>query len=87
MDHWFIEDFALRWGPAVFAFLAALFWFLSARVKFPENLEASWDAIKGAEELSAALKAQTRYSAWAAVSAGSAAVLQGLKVINDLSLL
>ena len=68
----------------IFAFLAACFWFASATVKIPKAV-ISLDAIEDAG-FAYAVRLQTKRSRCAAVSAGLAAVCQGVSLfLTELS--
>ena len=75
---------------ALFAFLAAIFWLLSTRVKTPEAFSVHGVSVGGDVSsvhskdfaiLANALKKQSRFSAWAAMCAGCAAVLQAVELL------
>jgi len=61
----------LQGTAAFFAIFAAVFWFISARVKIPDL--GDWTFDKGAEPLQKAAK----WNAWAAGCAGISALTQG----------
>jgi hypothetical protein len=70
---------ALDIGSAIFAFGAALFWFLSATVALPKNYPLGLQSVL-IRVLGEALSEQSRLSAVAAVSAGLAAVCQAVSL-------
>lgn len=85
-----ISTKCLQYGSAFFAFAAALLWFLSAVQKIPRRIERiDGGTLDGAEkfddqdQMSEGLWRQSCYSAFAATSAGIAALLQAL-AINPL---
>jgi hypothetical protein len=67
-------------ASAVFAFGAALFWFLSASVALPKNYPLGLQSVL-IRVLGEALSEQSRLSAVAAVSAGLAALCQGVSLV------
>ena len=66
----------LQWTAAGFAALAALFWLISALVKFPP---LTWEETG---KLPERLKRQSRWSAAAALSAAAAAIIQGVLILT-----
>lgn len=71
--------FALDIASAIFSLAAALLWFLSADVKLRKN-PMTMHPISG-RDLGNALWKQNRLSAFAAVSAGLAALCQAINLI------
>lgn len=79
---------ALAWFSALFAMSAAFFWYLSATAKVRQGDKALQDLNNESPEIYAGstgneyelvrtLERQSKWSRWAAVAAGLAAVLQG----------
>lgn len=65
-----------RWsniGTAVFAFLAAIFWFLSASGKLPPMM-SYWDGTPPSDPFYAALKSSAQMNTCAAVLSGLSAL-------------
>jgi hypothetical protein len=77
----------LNYSAVVSAFMAALFWFLSAFVKGKSSEERDETGMLQARitinggDLSETLKKQSKFSAIAAVFAGISALLQGLVIL------
>ncbi|MES0881697.1 hypothetical protein [Roseibium sp. SCP14] len=73
-----MEDWVqyLNYGAVVFAFLAAIFWFWSAKVPVHKFTGVPWGG--NMDELEDAVKRQSVRSAWAAIFAGFAALCQGI---------
>ena len=68
-----------QYAAAALAFIAAIFWFLSARVKHPENITMGWGGSGGtAQKLGDALIKQSRLSMYAALFAGAASLCEAL---------
>ena len=68
-----------QFAAAALALLAAVFWFLSARVKLPKEITVGWGGVGGtAQELGEALVRQSGLSMRAAISAGAASFSQAL---------
>ena len=68
-----------QFAAAALALLAAVFWFLSARVKLPKKITSGWGGTGGtAQQLGDALVRQSRLSMCAALSAGAASFCQAL---------
>lgn len=57
----------------VFAFIAAVLWFMSAAGDLPQSI-TYWDATPPNDPFYAALQASVRWSRWAAVAAGISAL-------------
>ncbi len=69
----------LQFVAAGLAFIAAIFWFLSGAVKLPEEITTGWGGTGGtAQKLGEALVKQSKFSKYAALSAGAASICEGL---------
>ena len=68
-----------QYAAAALAFLAAIFWFLSAGVKLPEELNIGYGGVGGTvQELGEGLIQQSKFSKCAAISAGVASICEAL---------
>ena len=65
---------------AAFAFLAAVFWFLSAREDLPV-IGSSYGAIANLDPFYAAIKRVATLNKWAAGCAGVSALLQAITLV------
>jgi len=74
----------LQGGVCLFAFLAAISWFISARVNIPHFARAGEWGEEGVDAIPNALRAQARWSAFGAGAAGIAALLQTLALASSL---
>lgn len=75
-------DQALNWISAVCAFLAAAFWFASARIRLPKEITTGYGGVGGsAQILGNRLRLQANLSALGAFFAGVAATTQGIALI------
>lgn len=70
----------LEFGAAFFAFLAAIFWFLSVYGKTPPML-SYWDAVPESDPFYKAIKFSVRMNKWAAFFSGVSAVLGGANLL------
>ncbi len=72
----------IQFGIVIFAILAAVFWFMSAMVKIPNDITSGYGGVGGsAQELGHAISRQGCLSAKAAACAGVAALLQAISLI------
>ncbi len=70
----------LEVAAAFFAFVAALFWFLSAYGKIPPMV-AYWDKSPDTDPFYQALKFSARMNRWAAIFSGLSAVFGGASIL------
>jgi hypothetical protein len=71
-----------RWldiGAAIFAFIAAVFWFLSAARKLPPML-AYWDKTPDSDPFYQAVKFSARMNVFAAAASGVSAALIAIRL-------
>jgi hypothetical protein len=71
-----------RWldiGAAVFAFIAAIFWFLSAAGKLPP-IATYWDNTPNADPFYQAIKFSARMNMIAAIASGISATLVAVRL-------
>jgi hypothetical protein len=66
-------------GTAFFAFVAAVFWFLSAYGKLPPMV-AYWDSTPDSDPFYQAVRFSARMNKWAAIASGVSAVLFGFRI-------
>jgi hypothetical protein len=66
-------------GVAIFAFVAAIFWFLSAYGKLPPMI-AYWDAAPDSDPFYSAVKFAANMNRWAAGFSGMSALCVGIRV-------
>jgi hypothetical protein len=82
-----VVDFGWNMGGALFAFLAAGFWFASARGKVP-IVDLTWGGIgKTDEEIISAMKYSAKLNSIAAVSAGISASFVAADIVWKLHLI
>ncbi|MCW5691613.1 MAG: hypothetical protein KIT48_04550 [Pseudolabrys sp.] len=69
----------LQWASTISALLAAGFWFWSATIKLPKEINSGYGGVGGSvQTLGDKLRFQSRLSAMAAVFAGISALTQAL---------
>ncbi len=67
-------------GTAVFAFVAAFFWFLSAYGKLPPML-SYWDSVPDDDPFYSAVKYSAKMNRWGAGFSGASVFCMGLKIL------
>jgi|TARA_B100000315_G_C14163294_1_gene401083 hypothetical protein len=69
----------LQFAAAALAFIAAIFWLLSSRVKVPDEITVGYGGVGGtAQDLGNALIKQSKLSRYAALSAGAASICEAV---------
>jgi hypothetical protein len=67
-------------GAACFAFVAAVFWFLSAYGKLPPMI-TYWDSTPELDPFYQAVKFSARMNTYAAIASGVSALFFGLRIV------
>jgi hypothetical protein len=75
---------SISWLSCLFAFVAAVMWLLSAKVRIPDIRNNIDELVNDLNSSTQAFRRQASLSGWAAYAAAAAAFFQGLSLLLPL---